>query len=50
MGRSALPRRRVDVRSDVTRDELIDLNVNALPAVALAPGMISALLGADAGA
>ena len=34
----------------ITRDELIDLNVNALPAVALAPGMISALLGADAGA
>jgi AcrR family transcriptional regulator len=32
----------------ITRDELIDLNVNALPAVALAPGMISALLGADA--
>ncbi|NIL92521.1 HTH-type transcriptional regulator BetI [Rhodococcus fascians] len=34
----------------ITRDELIDLNVNALPAVALAPGMISALLGADADA
>mgnify|MGYP003122551906 CR=1 FL=1 len=34
----------------ITRDELIDLNVNALPAFALAPGMISALLGADAGA
>ena len=34
----------------ITRYELIDLNVNALPAVALAPGMISALLGADADA
>ncbi|MBY4399707.1 TetR/AcrR family transcriptional regulator [Rhodococcus fascians] len=34
----------------ITRDELIDLNVNALPAIALAPGMISALLGADADA
>ncbi|AMY21509.1 TetR/AcrR family transcriptional regulator [Rhodococcoides fascians] len=34
----------------ITRDELIDLNVNALPAVALAPGMISALLGVDADA
>ncbi|QII05410.1 TetR/AcrR family transcriptional regulator [Rhodococcoides fascians A25f] len=32
----------------ISRDELIDLNVNALPAVALAPGMISALLGTDA--
>lgn len=34
----------------ITRDELIDLNVNALPAVALAPSMISALLGSDADA
>ena len=34
----------------ISRDELIDLNVNALPAVALAPGMISALLGGDADA
>ncbi|WP_415973536.1 TetR/AcrR family transcriptional regulator [Rhodococcus sp. 077-4] len=32
----------------ISRDELIDLNVNALPAVALAPGMITALLGVDA--
>lgn len=32
----------------ISREELIDLNVNALPAVALAPGMITALLGADA--
>lgn len=31
---------------ELGRDELIDLNVNALPAVALAPDMISALLGA----
>ncbi|WP_032403042.1 TetR/AcrR family transcriptional regulator [Rhodococcoides fascians] len=34
----------------ISRDELIDLNVNALPAVALAPSMISALLGADSDA
>ena len=34
----------------ISRDELIDLNVKALPAVALAPGMISALLGGDADA
>lgn len=34
----------------ITRDELIELNVGALPAVALAPGMIAALLGAGAGA
>ncbi|MFI8568953.1 TetR/AcrR family transcriptional regulator [Rhodococcus sp. NPDC078407] len=34
----------------ISRDELIDLNVNALPAVALAPGMITALLGAEADA
>nr|WP_296778115.1 TetR/AcrR family transcriptional regulator [Rhodococcus sp. (in: high G+C Gram-positive bacteria)] len=34
----------------ITRDELIDLNVGALPAVALAPGMIAALLGASASA
>jgi AcrR family transcriptional regulator len=32
----------------ITRDELIELNVGALPAVALAPGMIAALLGAGA--
>ncbi|CCQ15467.1 putative TetR family transcriptional regulator [Rhodococcus sp. AW25M09] len=32
----------------ISRDELIDLNVNALPAVALAPGMIAALLESDA--
>ena len=32
---------------ELGRDELIDLNVNALPAVALAPGMITALLEAD---
>lgn len=29
----------------VTRDELIELNVQALPAIALAPDMIAALLG-----
>lgn len=34
----------------ISRDELIQLNVGALPAVALAPNMIAALLGAGAGA
>ncbi|MGV8874499.1 MAG: TetR/AcrR family transcriptional regulator [Rhodococcus sp. (in: high G+C Gram-positive bacteria)] len=34
----------------INRDELIDLNVNALPAVALAPGMITALLAPNADA
>ncbi|SNS87936.1 TetR/AcrR family transcriptional regulator [Rhodococcoides kyotonense] len=32
----------------ITRDELIDLEVGALPAVALAPAMIATLLGAQA--
>lgn len=31
----------------ITRDELIDLNVNALPALALAPDTITQLLGAE---
>ncbi len=34
----------------VSRDELIDLNVSALPAVALAPSMIATILGAGASA
>jgi len=34
----------------VSRDDLIDLNVSALPAVALAPSMIAAILGAGAAA
>ncbi|MGA9873970.1 MAG: TetR/AcrR family transcriptional regulator [Rhodococcus sp. (in: high G+C Gram-positive bacteria)] len=32
----------------ITRDQLIELNVGALPAVALAPSMIASLLGASA--
>jgi AcrR family transcriptional regulator len=34
----------------VSRDELIELNVSALPAVAVAPSMIAALLNANASA